>query len=172
MFSLLLLTAAWDAVGVGAYTPPPPPAPPIEFDYDPATFTGTKTDQKIDTSGNSQVYYMSVSPGSTVTCSTTGNNGDADLYVRFDDDPDANPNSVGNDCMSYSSNSNEVCTTSAAPSTAQQVKVKVHAWTAFSNLAVECTEYKLGSCLGPGAPCSSNCCNGCSGGPPSSRVCN
>ena len=82
MFSLLL-TAAWDAVGVGEYTPPPPPPPPIEFDYDPAMFTGTKqTDQKIDTSGDSQVYYMSVSPGSTVTCSTTGNNGDADLYVR------------------------------------------------------------------------------------------
>lgn len=170
MFSLLL-TDAWNAVGVGDGTPPPPPSPPMPFDYDATTLTGSKTNQAINTAGNYQTYYMSVSEGSTVACQTNGPNGDADLYVRFGGDPEANPNSVVNHCMSYSSNSNEACTTVPAPNGVSEVKVKVHAWSAFSNLAVECTEYKVGKCLGAGAPCSSNCCNGCSGGRPQDRVC-
>jgi hypothetical protein len=46
---------------------------------------------------------------SNLTITTSGNNGDADLYIRHDDQP----TSSINDCKSESSNSNETCTINA-----------------------------------------------------------
>ena len=104
-----------------------------------------------------------------MSCTTSCNNGDADLYLRFGQEAEANPNSTVNECGSYSSNSNESCTTGAA-SSADTLYAAVHAFAAFTDLTITCTESTGGSCDPAGSPCG-NCCNGCSGGKPSTRVC-
>ena len=160
--------AAWDAVGV-PNDPPPPPPPPI------ALTDGVPLGNQDASTGNIQQYTLGVASGSTVTCSTSCNNGDADLYLRFGADAEANPNSTANECGSYSSISNESCTTGAAPS-ATTLFAGVHAFAGYTNLTITCTETTGGVCtLEPvGASCSSNsdcCSNSCSKGKPGTRVC-
>ena len=94
--------------------------------------------------GNEQQYTLTISAGSRVTCSTTGSNGDADLYIRFGAEADPNPGSTANECGSYSSNSNEACTTSYVVADTQ-VYALVHAWSGYSGLTISCTEY-TGEC--------------------------
>ncbi len=154
--------AAWDAVEV-PNDPPPPPNPPIALS-DGVPLGG----QDADT-GNIQSYTLDVDAGSTVTCTTSCNNGDADLYLRFGAEAEPNPSSSVNECGSYSSNSNESCTTGATPS-ADTLFATVHAYAGYTNLTITCTESTGGSCDPAGSPCG-NCCNGCSGGKPSTRVC-
>jgi vibriolysin len=157
---------AWDAVGV-PNDPPEPPPPPIEL-----TDGVTLGSQSGDT-GEIQQYTLDVASGSTVTCTTVCNNGDADLYLRFGADAEANPNSTVNECGSFSSNSNESCTTGPAPS-ATTLFAAVHAFTSYTNLSITCTSGSGGSCTPNGGSCStgSDCCSGnCSGGKPSTRVC-
>ena len=154
--------AAWDAVGV-PNDPPDPPNPPI------ALTDGVALGGQDAATGNIQSYTLDVAAGSTVTCITSCNNGDADLYLRFGQEAEANPNSTNNECGSYSSNSNESCTTGAAPS-ADTLYATVHAFAGYTNLSITCTETTGGSCDPAGSPCG-NCCNGCSGGKPSTRVC-
>ncbi|TQV89766.1 pre-peptidase C-terminal domain-containing protein [Aliikangiella coralliicola] len=62
----------------------------------------------------------------------TGNNGDADLYVRFGEQP---TNEV-NDCKSTSSNSNESCSLSAQAGT---YYARVYAYAGFTNLKITAT---------------------------------
>ncbi len=154
---------AWDAVGV-PNDPPDPPNPPI------ALTDGVALGNQDATTDNIQQYTLSVAAGHTVTCSTTCNNGDADLYLRFGADADVNPNSTNNECGSFTATSNESCTTGAAPS-ATTLFAGVHAFSAYTNLSITCTDNgATGSCDPAGSPCG-NCCNGCSGGKPSTRVC-
>jgi len=165
--------AAWDAVGV-PNDPPAPPSPPTYFDVDVAV-----TNQDGST-GEQQVYIMNqpVPLGDTATCALTCNNGDADLYLRWDADPDANPNSSVNECGSYSSNSNEACTTGASAGD-QVLYVKIHAYGAYTNLGLSCTINAAGggggACTlgGRGDSCNANadCCSGSCGGKPGSRTC-
>ena len=82
---------------------------------------------------------------------------------------EANPNSTANECGSYTATSNEECTTGAS-SAADTLFAGVHAYDGYSNLTVTCTSADAGSCDPAGSPCG-NCCNGCSGGKPSTRVC-
>jgi hypothetical protein len=125
-------------------------------------------------SGATQRYTLEVLAGDTVTCSTSANNGDADLYVRFGAEAETNPNSTNNACSSYSSTSNESCTTGGAPAD-DTMWAGVQAYTAYSNLSVTCTitPGTPGGCTDQGTSCSSDadCCGACSGGKPSSRVC-
>lgn len=155
---------AWDAVGV-----PTDFEPPIQ--NDPIALTDDVPLQGQDAAtGNVQSYTLAnVGAGEGVTCSTTGNNGDADLYLRFGQEGEANPSSSNNECGSYSSNSNEQCSTGAAPG-ATTLYATVHAYNGYTGLTVQCTNDGIVTCDPAGAPCS-NCCNGCSGGKPSTRVC-
>lgn len=157
--------AAWDAVGV-TNSPPPPPAPAIDLEDDVA-LGGQNGDL-----GAVQQYTLDVAAGRTVTCTTSCNNGDADLYLRFGSEADPNPSSSNNECESVSSTSNESCTTGVT-SEADTLFAAVHAYSAYSDLAITCTSADGGggSCDLAGAPCSDNCCNGCTGGKPSRRVC-
>ncbi len=161
--------AAWDAVGV-PNDPPPPPNPPIAL-TDSVPLGGQDA-----TTGEIQQYTLDVAEGSTVTCSTTCNNGDADLYLRFDADAEANPNSTVNECGSYSSNSNESCTTGVTPS-ATTLFAGVHAYAGYTDLSIICTETEAngGSCpLKPaGESCTANdeCCSNNCKGKPGNKTC-
>jgi bacillolysin len=159
--------AAWDAVGVPNDTPQPPNAPIALTDGVPVS------GQNGDT-GNLQQYTLDVAAGDSVTCTTSCNNGDADLYLRFGAEAEANPNSTSNECGSYSSNSNESCTTDAAPGP-DTLYTAVHAYTAYTDLTITCTinDVDGGSCSARGASCSTGaeCCSGGCGGKPGSKTC-
>ena len=79
-------------------------------------------------------------------CSMSGNNGDTDLYVRFNAVAEANPNSGNNNCGSYSGTSNDICTTSIAPLGNIVVYAGVHAYTGYSGMAVSYTKDDSPSC--------------------------
>jgi len=159
--------AAWDAVGV-PNNPPPPPNPPI------ALTDGMPLSGQDGITGNIQQYTLGVAAGHTVTCTTSCNNGDADLYLRFGTEAEVNPTSTNNECGSYSSNSNESCTTGAAPN-ADTLYGAVHAYTGYTDLTIICTDNGTGggSCSAQGASCTTGaeCCSGSCGGKPGSRTC-
>ena len=159
---------AWDAVGVPD-DPPPPPNPPI------ALSDGVSLSGQDGIIGNIQQYTLDVDAGDSVTCTTSCNNGDADLYLRFGAEAEANPNSTNNECGSYSSISNESCTTGAAAN-ADTLYGAVHAFAGYTNLTIICTDNGTGggSCSAEGDSCTTgaDCCSGsCSNGKPSNRVC-
>jgi vibriolysin len=160
---------AWDAVGVPNNLPAPP--------NDPIPLTNSMPLSGQDgTTGNIQQYTLDVAAGDSVTCTTSCNNGDADLYVRFGAEAEANPTSTNNECGSYSSNSNESCTTGAALS-ADTLYAGVHAFATYTDLTITCTIDSTngggGSCIPKGDSCTtgSECCSGSCGGKPGSRTC-
>jgi bacillolysin len=163
--------AAWDAVGVPSDTPPPP-NDPINI------FNGVLLSGQDATTGNIQPYTLAVASGSTVTCTTSCNNGDADLYLRFGDEAEANPSSTANECGSYSSTSNESCTTGAAAS-ATTLFAGIHAYAGYTNLSITCTEETEstgGVCINKepvGASCTSDsqCCSNSCKGKPGGQTC-
>ena len=150
---------AWDAVGVPY---PTPPAPPI------ALVDGVPVNLDLG-AGETQSFTLDVGAGaSSVTFTTAGSNGDADLYVKFGQTATRN----NADCVSESSNSNETCTISNPAEGTWHASV--FAFTAFTNLDVTGETGSGGSCSATGQSCSAgtDCCSGsCSGGKPSTRVC-
>ena len=58
--------------------------------------------------GAQKQYYIDVPAGRSLSVTTTGGSGDADLYVRFG----AQPTTGTWDCRPYRSGNNEVCTIS------------------------------------------------------------
>ena len=151
--------AAWDAVGVPY---PTPPAPPI------ALVDGQPVALELG-AGETQAYTLEVGAGaSSVTFTTAGANGDADLYVKFGQTATRN----NADCVSESSNSNETCTVSSPAEGTWHASV--FAYSAFTGLTMTGETGGGGSCSAQGDSCSAgtDCCSGsCSGGKPSSRVC-
>lgn len=125
---------AWAAVGVGeGDTPPPePPTSTIQI-YD----NNAVNNVAVATDGVQNYLMYNVAAGEKVQCTTSGDNGDADLYVRFGSPADPDPYSWLNECASYGSDSNEACTTSAA-SEHTVAYAAVHAWAGFSGLTVKC----------------------------------
>ncbi|QDO82645.1 peptidase M4 family protein [Shewanella psychropiezotolerans] len=166
---------AWDAVGVPTYEPPQP-NPTISL-----TDNELMSGQDAST-GNIQNYLLpNVSDDQTVICTTSGENGDADLYLRFNNEAETNPSSSVNECGSYSSNSDESCTTGAALSDdgtgKSTLNAVVHAYAAYSNLSITCSidSDSGGSCslfpVGSSCRLGSECCSGkCKGGP-NSKTC-
>ncbi|KAL3798885.1 hypothetical protein ACHAW5_004125 [Stephanodiscus triporus] len=114
---------AWAAVGVVK--------PSVEM------YTVPITNMAL-TGGQIRHYYMDVTTGQTVSCSTNGPNGDADLFMRFGDQAIPDSAFVGNACSSVSGTSMESCSTAAA-SAPTRVYAAVHAWSTFSGLTFQCT---------------------------------
>lgn len=137
---------AQDAVGV-PNDPPTPPPPPIPFTVN-ASGTGTFANQ-IGTKGELHQYTMHIGEGSTITCSTKCNNGDADLFLRFGAVAIPNFYSEYNACTSGNVGSNESCTTGRAPSGGTLVYVGVHAYESYTGLKVTCQENRPLSTLKP-----------------------
>ncbi|KAL3812176.1 hypothetical protein ACHAXA_011862 [Cyclostephanos tholiformis] len=108
-------------------------------------YTGPITNMALS-AGSVRHYYMDVIAGQTVSCSTNGPNGDADLYLRFGSEAVPDPAFTGNTCFSTSEFSIESCTTFAALGPTR-VYAAVHAFSAFSGLTFQCT--KSGSTSSP-----------------------
>jgi len=157
--------AAWDAVGVPNNSPPPPPSPI-------ALTNGQALSGQSGSTGVVQQYTLSVLSGEKVTCATTCNNGDADLYLRFGAEAVADPGSSVNQCGSYSSNSNEQCTTGSAPGDTT-LYAAVHAYATYTGLTITCTIGGGVVCSPPGTACSlgSECCTGSCKGKPGKKSC-
>ena len=156
-----------------------PPSP-----NNPITLAGNTVSSESASAGNVQSYMLGtpvtgeLKQGETVTCSTAANNGDADLYLRFEAEAETNPNSGVNECGSYSSTSNESCTTRAASDDDTMFYATVHAYAGYTGLTVQCTVNTGGgptSCsLEPaGASCIANteCCSNSCKGKPGSKTC-
>lgn len=127
------VTNAWLAVGV----PPPPPV------TNPLT-NGVPVTGLSGSSGNKKYYTLEVPAGaSTLSFTTNGGTGDADLYVRFG----AVPNSGTYDCRPYASGNSETC--SFTNPQAGTWYVMVNAYTAYSGLTLTGTHSGGG---GPGTP--------------------
>ena len=109
--------AAWNAVGVGT----------INFDE---SYSGLSLPQFGILEGGA----TNIQPGKTVTCTTVGKNGDAELYIDMFSIIDGTLIS----CASESPTSNESCTLGPM-STVSKIWVTVFALEAFSDLTVTCT---------------------------------
>ena len=121
------LKAAFNQVGVAATACSAAPSEPEELiSGTPRIVSGTEKENLR--------YFIQVPPGATrLTVTTSGNNGDADLYLKFATDPsDSNY-----DCGSFGETSNESCTISNPQ--AGEWRVLVHAWAAISNIQLTAT---------------------------------
>jgi hypothetical protein len=151
------------------YTPPPPP-PPIPLE------DGVPVSDLSGSTGAVQQYYLSDLSGGlegeSVTCSLTGNNGDADLYLRFRDEAEVDINSNVNECGSYTSSSIESCTTGAAPAGTTHLYAAVHAFAPYSGLTILC-DIGTPPCDPAGTSCtaSGQCCSNNCNGKPGSKSC-
>lgn len=90
-------------------------------------------------------YFINVPSGVTsLTVSTNGNNGDADLYLKHN----ANPTDSDYDCGSLGPTSVESCTVSNPQ--AGEWRILVHAWAAINNITLTAS-YEGGSTGGQNA---------------------
>lgn len=120
-FARLALTFAIEA-GSGGGEPVPFPAETL-FNGSPLLVSAA--------AGDRLYFKIAVPEGATnLRFTTTGANGDADLYVRFE----LVPTEGNSDCESTGSNSNETCAIN--PAQAGIYYVLVHAFSAFTNLSV------------------------------------
>ena len=106
------------------------------------TFTvGTPTLSISSISGafNSVKEYAFIPPAGTgnVSCSISGNNGDADLYVSFDDANTIGGTS-GGDCVPFVAGSNESCAATRFPTIGNVLMVTIHAYEAYTGLTLTC----------------------------------
>lgn len=83
-------------------------------------------------------------PGDKVHCSIGAYNGDADLFLRFDEAADLDPRSTNNECFGYSLGSFEDCTTGIANVTTT-LHIAIHAFSSFSNLSIQCASFQPGT---------------------------
>ncbi|NOI59255.1 S8 family peptidase [Vibrio coralliilyticus] len=81
--------------------------------------------------GEQKHYYIDVTAGQTLTVSTSGGAGDADLYVRFD----AKPTTSSWDCRPYRYGNTETCTVSSTQN--GRYYVMLNGYTSFSGVSVQ-----------------------------------
>ncbi len=113
---------------------------------------------------SSRSFTITVPTGNTtLTISTTGSTGDADLYVRFGQAPTVG---VLLDCAPYTTSSTETCTFS--PPVAGTYYVLVHAYAAYTNLSLNAVYGATAAGLRPGTAGRSPV-TGSGGGPAKTR---
>jgi hypothetical protein len=88
--------------------------------------------------GEVQNYIFAAAPGTRVTCSIAGDNGDADLYMRSSSPPDLTERLY--DCSAESFDSNEVCISNNNDGS---VHVALYAAKAFENVVLTCASSPL-----------------------------
>lgn len=127
------VTAAFTAVGVDASGDPGSGS--VSAGCDVTTDLLDEELRSIDSAatGDWDCFRILVPTNATdLTVTTSGNNGDADLYIRYGQAPTTS----AYDCRSISVNSNESCSLSLTASTVGDWYILVHAYTAYSNLAL------------------------------------
>jgi hypothetical protein len=94
---------------------------------------GVPSDPLSLTIFETQSFTLAIEPGARVTCSTTADSGDGDLFLRFDAEPD----DLGEDyiCASISNLSEEICI-ARDPGGAFVLWALVAAFTSVENLAI------------------------------------
>jgi hypothetical protein len=144
-----IVDSAWQAVGVRVVL------------AEKVLLSGNKSVIDSVPTNSIQPYNMTVTGGNTVTCTTSGQDGDADLYLRFGQRPNPVPNG-GNACEGKGSISNETCNNVSVPNGASVLYISLHTWKTFSNLSLVCSETKT-TCTkkGTGVSCrrGSECCS-------------
>ena len=91
---------------------PPTPAPTLPQPATPLE-PGVTVDVPDLSSGETQVYQLTMNDGDVADCSIRGSTGDGDLYLRFDARPIILGSVPPNDCRSISPTSNEDCSVTA-----------------------------------------------------------
>ena len=112
--------------------------------------------------------------GEKVTCSISGDNGDADMYVDIGFKPHPLSGSIRSMCNTTRASSKEVCVLSPAPYDGN-LYVSVHAVESYTDLNVSCTR-DSSTCKAKGSPCRRimECCGSrmtCDGPTSTTRVC-
>jgi Thermolysin metallopeptidase, alpha-helical domain len=120
------VSAAWDAVGVLA-----------------KSFTQLENSVAVTNqvgSNRSVIEYsiQGAQAGEVVTCSTTADDGDADLYVRVGEPADPTGSAAFNDCASGRGGSNEQCASKRIQKNTSTVYAAIEAYEEYSNLTIEC----------------------------------
>ncbi|WP_404370994.1 M4 family metallopeptidase [Corallococcus coralloides] len=114
--------AAWEAVGVGAVTPPPTCT----------LLPNNTTVSLLSGAANSQQYYCFDVPANTAsTVSTSSGTGDVDLYTRFG----AAPTTTAYNCRPYLGGNNETCNL-AAQTTAGRQWILLRGYSAYSGVSL------------------------------------
>ena len=128
--------AAVDMLAQGCDTAPELeiPGPPEQPTFDPELDNGELIDDMLASSGQFFRFYIDVPEGATnLNIVTTGDNGDADLYVSAN----AEPTRTSFDCRSWSSSSNETCTFETPDAT--RYHIYVYAFSTFQNVDLVAT---------------------------------
>lgn len=127
------VTGAWDAVGVAGSSGGGGGGGGVI-----ALTNGMAQTKQSALLGSTQDYSLAgVLKGETVTCSSTGGTGDADLYVKFASLADPIITS-SNACQSWARNTNEeICTTGVA-SSATDVYMALYAYADYTGVSTEC----------------------------------
>ncbi|RSD31301.1 S8 family peptidase [Vibrio pectenicida] len=92
---------------------------------------GTPVSNISASRGGKKQYYIDVTAGKTLTITTNGGSGDADLYVRFG----AQPTTGTWDCRPYRSGNNEVCTISNTQT--GRYHVMLNAYSTYSGVTLQ-----------------------------------
>jgi Thermolysin metallopeptidase, alpha-helical domain len=122
------VTEAWDAVGVSAE-----PLVVVEL-TDGVPLTGQSASL-----GKSLHYSLAgAQVGETVTCTLSGSNGNADLYVKIGDVAVPDAYSSANSCKSATSGSNDSCTSAIIDVADAKVYAAVRASSAFTDVSIVC----------------------------------
>jgi hypothetical protein len=126
--------------------PPPPPT------YD--TNLDLQSNQSAGTGTQTQYGPYDATGYDAIRVSLSGNNGDADLYVRFG----SQPSKQQYDCQSAGASSNEICEIN--PSQDGMYYVMVHAWSGYTGLTVSVDAAGAGGGGGGGGGGGASCGNG------------
>lgn len=135
------VSAAWDAVGVVAKS------------FTQLQNHVAETNQVGANRSVIEYSLQGAQAGEVVTCTTTADNGDADLYVRVGEPADPTDPATFNDCASGSGGSNEQCATSRIQNTST-VYAAIEAYEAYSNLTIECFRTPVENLSNPLLPVS------------------
>ncbi len=141
-YGLVRAKLAIDMLLTGTRMPTPPPntSTPTSAPTQPPSVEYTVPITNLGLNkGVAKHYYMNVIAGQAVTCSTSGPNGDADLYMRFGEPAVPSSAFTGNVCVGYSATSNELCSNIVVPLATTQIYAAVHAYATFSGLTFQCT---------------------------------
>ena len=110
---------------VGPIDPPPPPPPPTELQK------GVPETDLSGATGDSIRFTMEIPAGATdLSFDMSGGTGDADLYVRFGEEPTTG----AYDCRPYSSGNNESCDFATAQEGTYHVMIQ--GYTSFSGVSL------------------------------------
>jgi hypothetical protein len=125
---LASVSGAWEAVGVSAE-----PLVVVELTDGVALPAQSALVGKV-------LYYSlaGAQAGETVTCSISGSNGDADLYVKIGDVAIPDPYSSANSCKSITEGSNDSCTSARIDTSNARVYAAVQASSAFTDVSIMC----------------------------------